>query len=163
MTLRSLGLIVAILLTPGVALAQGAKSAADKPAASHAIVTPDQMVLKPLIPGVESAVVSGDPDKKGGLYVIRIRSRGEVNVPPHWHVTDEHITALEGPFWVAHGDRFDAAKLQELKVGAHAVVPAGVRHFDIHKAGNVVEIFGVAPFVIKYVNPHDDPARAKQK
>ena len=49
-----------IFLMPVFAFAQG-----------HAIVTPGQLVWKPLIPGVEMAVVSGDPDKKGGLYVTR--------------------------------------------------------------------------------------------
>jgi anti-sigma factor ChrR (cupin superfamily) len=106
---------------------------------------------------VELAVVSGDPDKKGELYVLRIRTKGEVKVPPHWHVTDEHVTVLEGSFWVAHGEQYDATKLQELKVGAHSLVPAEVRHFGLHKAGNVIEVFGVAPFVVNFVNPEDDP------
>ena len=51
-------------------------------AQGHVTVTPSQLVWKPLIPGVEMAVVSGDPDKKGGLYVVRIRTKGEVKVPP---------------------------------------------------------------------------------
>jgi mannose-6-phosphate isomerase-like protein (cupin superfamily) len=156
-------LSVAIVLVPALALAQGPPPRAGKPPAGHAIVTPDQLVWKPLIPGVEMAVVSGNPDGKGGLYVLRIRSKGEVNVPPHWHVTEEHLTVLEGSFWMAQGDRFDAAKLHELKPGAHSVVPAGVRHFGIHKAGNLIEVFGVAPFVVKFVNPEDDPNRAKTK
>ncbi len=109
------------------------------------------------------AVVFGDPDKKGGLYVIRIRSKGEVKVPPHWHVTNEHVTVLEGSFWIAHGEQFDATKLQELKVGAHAMMPAEVCHFGLHKAGNVIEVFGEAPFVVNFVNPEDDPKRAKSK
>jgi len=46
-------LSVAIFLMPVFAFAQ-----------SHAIVTPGQLVWKPLVPGVEMAVVSGDPDKK---------------------------------------------------------------------------------------------------
>jgi mannose-6-phosphate isomerase-like protein (cupin superfamily) len=163
MSFRILLLSVAILLMPGFTFAQGARPAAAKPVAQLAIVTPDQLVWKPLIPGVESAVVSGAPDKKGGLYVIRIRSKGEVNVPPHWHVTDEHVTVLEGSFWMAHGERFDATKLQELKVGGHSMVPAGVRHFGLHSAGNVIEVFGIAPFVVKFVNPEDDPSRAKNK
>jgi len=62
---------VTIFLMPMLAFAQG-----------HAIVAPGQLVWKPLIPGVEMAVVTGDPDKKGGLYVIRIRSKGEVKVRP---------------------------------------------------------------------------------
>src|SRR5262249_27786250 len=158
-TLLSLG----ILLVPVLALAQGAKLTAANPPASHVIVTPDQLVWKPLIPGVEMAVVFGDPDKKGGLYVIRIRSKGEVKVMPHWHVTDEHITVLEGSFWIAHGERFEARELQELPAGAHAMTPAEVRHFGLHKAGNVVEVFGEAPFVFNFVNPEDDPRRARTK
>src|SRR5688572_22085539 len=61
------------------------------PQSSHVIVSPDQLVWKPLIPGVEMAVVFGDLDKKGGLFVIRIRSKGESEVPPHWHPTEEHV------------------------------------------------------------------------
>src|SRR2546425_15280 len=156
-------LAVAILLMPGLAFAQGSKPTATNPAASHTVVTPDQLAWKPLIPGVEMAVVSGDPDKKGGLYVIRIRSKGEVKVPPHWHVTDEHITVLAGSFLVAHGDKYDASKLIELKAGAHSMIPATMRHFGLHKAGNVIEVYGEAPFVVNFVNPEDDPNRGKSK
>src|SRR5262245_57171885 len=89
-------------------------------AQSHAIVTPDRLAWKPLIPGVEMAVVSGDPDRKGGLYVIRIRAKGEVRVPPHWHPTDEHVTVLAGSFLMARGEKYEASKLIELKPGAHS-------------------------------------------
>lgn len=163
MSVRMLFLSVVLLLMPVFTFAQSAMPAAKEPAANHAIVTPDQLVWKPALPGVELAVVSGDPDKKGGLYVLRIRTQGEVKVPPHWHVTDEHVTVLEGSFWIAHGEQYDATKLQELKVGAHSLVPAEVRHFGLHKAGNVIEVFGVAPFVVNFVHPEDDPQRAKEK
>jgi len=157
MRVRILALSVAIVLMPGFTPAQGVKPAAKEPAARHAVVTPDQLVWRPLIPGVESAVVSGDPDKKGGLYVIRIRSKGDAKVPPHWHVTDEHVTVLAGSFLVAHGDTYDAAKLIELKAGAHSVIPATMPHFGLHKAGNVVEVYGEGPFVVNFVNPQDAP------
>ncbi len=132
-------------------------------ASSHRVVTPEQLVWKPLIPGVEMAVVFGDPGKAGGLYVIRIRSRKEVKVPPHWHVTDEQVTVLAGSFLLADGDKYDASKLIELKAGAHFLIPATMRHFGLHKAGNVVEVYGEAPFVINFVNPEDDPAKPKAK
>jgi anti-sigma factor ChrR (cupin superfamily) len=135
MRLRGFALFAAIVLMPGFTLAQDTKPAAKEPAARPAVVTPDQRVWKPLIPGVESAVVSGDPDKKGGVYVIRIRSKGDAKVPRHWHVTDEHVTVLAGSFLVAHGDKNDAAKLIELKAGAHAVIPATMPHFGLHKNG----------------------------
>jgi hypothetical protein len=156
-------LALMILLMPVLTFAQSPTPTPGKPPRSHAIVTPDQLVWKPLIPGVEMAVVSGDPDKKGGLYVIRIRSEGEVKVPPHWHVTDEHVTVLAGSFLMAHGEKYDASKLIELKAGAHSMVPATMRHFGLHRAGNVIEVFGEAPFVVKFVNREDDPKRAKSK
>ena len=157
MRVRILTLSVAIVLMAGCTLAQDAKPAAKEPTARHAVVTPDQLVWKPLIPGLESAVVSGDPDNKGGLYVIRIRSKGDAKVPPHWHVTDEHVTVLAGSFLVAHGDTYDAAKLIELKAGAHSVIPATMPHFGLHKAGNVIEVYGEGPFVVNFVNPQDAP------
>ena len=74
MSVRMLFLSVVLLLMPVFTFAQSAMPAAKEPAANHAIVTPDQLVWKPALPGVELAVVSGDPDKKGGLYVLRIRT-----------------------------------------------------------------------------------------
>jgi hypothetical protein len=145
-------LAVATLLMPGLALAQ-----------SHAITTPDQLIWKPLIPGVEVAVVSGDPDKRGGLYVIRIRTKDEVRVPPHWHPTDEHVTVLAGSFWMSHGDKYDASRLTELKPGAHSLVPARLPHFGLHSVGNVIEVYGEAPFAYTFVNPEDDPNKAKKQ
>ena len=156
-------LVLVFLLMPSLTLAQSPTPTSGKRRPSHAIVTPDQLVWKPLIPGVEMAVVSGNPDKKGGLYVIRIRTEGEVKVPPHWHVTDEHVTVLAGSFLMAHGEKYDASKLIELKAGAHSMVPATMRHFGLHRAGNVIEVFGEAPFVVNFVNPEDDPKRAKSK
>jgi quercetin dioxygenase-like cupin family protein len=163
MRVRLTILYVAILAMPVLALAQSVTPAATNPPVSHGIVAPDQLAWKTLIPGVEMAVVFGDPDKKGGLYVIRIRSKGQAKMPPHWHVTDEHITVLEGSFWIGSGEQFDASKLREMKVGAHAMLPAGVRHFSLAKADNVIELFGEAPFVVNFVNPEDDPRRAKSK
>jgi hypothetical protein len=141
----------AILLISGLAFSQ-----------DHALITPGQLVWKPLIPGVEMAIVSGDPDKKGGLYVIRIRSKGDVKVPPHWHPTDEHITVLTGSFLIARGDKYDTSKLSEMKVGSHSLMPATIPHFGLHKAGNVVEVYGEGPFAPTFVNPEDDPNRAKK-
>ena len=142
---------VTIFLMPMLAFAQG-----------HAIVAPGQLVWKPLIPGVEMAVVSGDPGKKGGLYVIRIRSKGEVKVPPHWHPTGEHVTVLAGSFLMARGEKYDASRLIELKPGAHSLMPATMAHFGLHKAGNVVEVYGEGPFAPNFVNPEDGPNRAKK-
>lgn len=151
--------IITMMVIPTLALAQSDKSAAANSPGSHGIVTPDQLVWKPLIPGVEMAVVFGDPEKEGGLFVIRIRSKAGARVPPHWHPTDEHITVLEGSFWIAHGEKFDSGKLQEVKAGGHISMPAKTRHFGNHSADNVIEVYGEAPFVVSFVNPEDAPTR----
>jgi len=43
------------------------------------------------------------------------------------------------------------------------MMPAGVRHFSLSKADNVIELFVEAPFVVNFVNPEDDPRSAKSK
>jgi hypothetical protein len=43
------------------------------------------------------------------------------------------------------------------------MVPATMRHFGLHGANNMIEVFGEAPFVVNFVNPEDDPKRAKSK
>lgn len=152
-----------LLIIPILALAQSQKFPATNPPGGHGFVTPEQLIWKPLIADVEIAVVSGDPEKKGGIYVIRIRSKVGAKVPPHWHPTDEHITVLEGSFWIAHGEKFDPGKLHEVKVGGHITMPAHARHFGRHGADNVIEVYGEAPFVVNFVNPEDDPKRPKNK
>jgi len=102
---------LALLLMPVSTCSDGPKPTTRNPPARHVIVAPEQLVWKLIIPGTEMAVVSGNPDKKGGMYVIRIRTKGEVTVPPHWHPSEEHITVLEGSFLMAHGDKYDASKL----------------------------------------------------
>ena len=61
---------ISILLMSALAVAVSGILTAEEPA-KHAIVTPDQLVWKEILPGTEMAVVSGNPDKKGGIYVDR--------------------------------------------------------------------------------------------
>ena len=46
--------------------------------------------------------------------------------------------------------------------GSFAVMPAGMKHFAWSSGETVVEIQSEGPFVIKYVNPADDPRNAKK-
>jgi len=42
-------------------------------------------------------------------------------------------------------------------------MPATMAHFGLHKAGNVIEVYGEGPFAPNFVNPEDDPNGAKKK
>lgn len=109
-------------------------------------------------PGVKAAVISGDPDKPGP-FVLRIKSPAGAKVPPHWHPGDEHLTILAGTFAVGMGDVFDAKKMKALPPGAYALLPRDMHHFAQSKTATIVQVHGMGPFQINFVNPADDPRK----
>jgi hypothetical protein len=82
--------------------------------AHHTIVPLKQegldWLLKNLDRGFE--VVSGDPDKAGAPFVIRIQNVENQVVPPHWHLEDEHLT-VKGTWSIGDGETFDRSALRE--------------------------------------------------
>jgi hypothetical protein len=132
-------------------------------APGHPVVRPDDVTWKPLRPGAEIAVVSGDPNQAGAPFVMRFRYRGAVRVPPHWHPIDEHITVLSGTFVVGMGERFDESSGTELPAGAYAFVRSKMPHYAWTRGDTVVQIHGIGPFTINYVNPADDPNKSPVK
>jgi quercetin dioxygenase-like cupin family protein len=134
------------------------------PAGQHHIVVPaDSIQWKPLRADAEMAVVSGEPNKEGSPFVLRIRYRAKSRIPPHWHPTDEHLTILSGTFRLGVGERGDESKTTALGVGAYAFVAAKMAHYAWADGGTTVQVHGIGPFVINYVNPEDDPNRAVKK
>lgn len=129
----------------------------------HRVVPAADVPWKPLRPGAEIAVISGDPATPGSPFVIRFRYHGKSRIPPHWHPVDENLTVLSGTFRIGMGDRGDEAATTALAVGDYALLPAKMVHYAWADAGTVVQAHGVGPFVINYVNPADDPARATPK
>jgi len=41
-------------------------------------------------------------------------------------------------------------------------MPKGVRHFAWAKVETIVDVYGIGPLAINYVNPSDDPSRKKR-
>ena len=132
-------------------------------AAQHVAVRPEAITWGPappgLPPGARAAVLVGDPTKSGVPYVIRAKMPDGYRVPPHWHPSDENITVLQGTFLVGTGDRFDPSKAEELPAGSFARMPRGMRHFAWTKGETIIQVHGVGPFEITYVNAADDPRK----
>ena len=105
--------------------------------------------------GAEIAVVAGDPDKAGAPFVIRIKNPDGLRIPPHWHPTDENITVLTGTFIVGMGSTFDSKGGQAMTVGSYMVVPAKMPHFATAKGDVIIQVHGIGPFGITWVNPED--------
>jgi quercetin dioxygenase-like cupin family protein len=128
----------------------------------HVILAPDALQWKPnpnLPPGAQSAVLSGDPTKSGGLYAVRIKLPDGYKVPPHWHPVDENVTVIRGTLLIGLGEKADRAKLKEVPAGAFMHMPKQMRHFAMAKGETVLQLHGIGPFEINYVNPDDDPRK----
>ena len=105
--------------------------------------------------GCELAPVAGDPNAEGAPFVLRLRCADGTKIPAHWHPTDENVTVLKGTFLVAMGETFDESKLQPMNGGNFIAVPKDMRHFALCKGETIVQVHGMGPFKVKWVNPFE--------
>lgn len=113
----------------------------------------------PALPtGAQGAAVIGDPSKEGG-YVTRVKLPAGYKVAPHVHPNDENVTVLSGMFHLGLGDKFDESKGKALKPGDFYQVPKGVQHYAWASQDTVIQLHGMGPGGINYVNPADDPRK----
>ena len=108
--------------------------------------------------GATFTVISGDPGQSG-IYVVRLRMQPGYRIAPHWHPTDEHVTVLSGTFQIGMGDTFDRKQLKDLAPGGYVLLPAEMHHFATAKTVTEVQVHGMGPFALTYVNPADDPSK----
>jgi uncharacterized RmlC-like cupin family protein len=69
------------------------------------------------------------------------------------------VTVISGAFHVGIGDTFDESKGQTVKAGGFLQVPKGVRHFAWASQDTVVQLHGIGPGGLAYVNAADDPRK----
>jgi quercetin dioxygenase-like cupin family protein len=116
----------------------------------------------PSVPkGAKLAVLQGDPGKSGP-FVIRLMLPAGYKIPPHAHSQNESLTVISGTFYFGTGDKIDMSKAHALNAGGFHALSAGDHHYAFAKAQTVVQINGTGPFDINYVNPADDPQKAKK-
>jgi hypothetical protein len=128
----------------------------------HVAVRPDDIKWGPAPPGLPAsakvAVLTGDPSK-AGPYVIRAKLPDGYKVPPHWHPTDENVTVLKGTLMVGKGEKFSTDASEALPAGSFARMPKEMRHFAWAKGETIIQVHGIGPFDITYVNAADDPRK----
>jgi hypothetical protein len=165
-----IGLVILALLTMvslGVTQAgQKAKRKSSGHGTKHILLTPDELKWGPAPPGLPAgaqlAMIEGDPSKAGVPFAFRVRFPDGYKVMPHWHPTDEKVLVLQGSLGVGMGTKFDPATGHELPSGSYAVMPSGMRHYAWSNGETVIQISGVGPFEINYVNAADDPRKASK-
>jgi quercetin dioxygenase-like cupin family protein len=141
-------------------------TAAQTQPADHAFFAPDQLQWKDappsLPPGAKAAVLEGDP-RQEGLFTMRLQIPKGYRIPPHWHPAFEHVTVISGAFHMGLGDTFDASKGHRIGAGGFTWMAPGTRHFAWVEEETVVQVHGMGPWQLYYVNPADDPRNAASK
>ena len=125
----------------------------------HVVAMPDTLkwVEPATLPGARLAVLQGDPSKEG-LFVYRLKMPANYKVPPHLHKASENVTVLAGVFHIGLGEKFDQVSGQELPVGGFVSIPPNHAHFAwAGTQETLVQVHGVGPTDLRFVNPADDP------
>ena len=116
----------------------------------------------PVLPaGAHVAVLSGDPNASG-YYTLRLHMPNGYKIMPHFHPTDEQVTVLQGKFHVGMGDKFTTAGSSVFPAGGYVVAPANKHHYAWAEGDVIVQVAGMGPFKLTYVNPTDDPTAKKK-
>ena len=130
----------------------------------EAICTPDSIKWQdgpPSVPpGPKFAVLEGDPAKEG-FFTMRLLLPDGYKIPPHFHPKVEHVTVISGQLNFGMGARFDQSATRPMPAGTFAYWPAGMQHFAWAKGETIIQLHGIGPWSIQYVNPADDPRKSK--
>jgi quercetin dioxygenase-like cupin family protein len=157
----------AALLVLSLGLLIPLRASSDTPGAEgHTMVFPNKIEWKDappaLPPGAKTAVLEGDPSK-AGPFTMRIQMPKGYKIQPHTHPAAEHVTVLQGKFQMGLGDKWDDKALHDIPVGGFAVMQVGTKHFAGCRQACTVQLHGMGPWGITYVNPADDPRNPAKK
>jgi len=102
------------------------------------------------LPGLEQAILIGDPTKPGP-YTIRLKFAAGFKVAPHTHTDSREITILSGTWYTGYGEKVEAAALKKLPAGSFYTEPAGVPHYVEIREPTVIQVSGIGPSGRKFV------------
>ena len=109
-----------------------------------------------LPPGAQASALLGSLAKEGP-FVLRLKFPAGFVVPPHRHSKDEFVTVISGSVAISSGEAVERASLKHLPAGSFIHLPAGMPHYLHAASESVVQVNGMGPFDVVYVNRNDDP------
>jgi quercetin dioxygenase-like cupin family protein len=161
---RTLAIGLMLVLSLGLVHGENGKQGKEKHGSEHIALKPGDLKWGPAPPalptGAQFAVLVGDPGK-AGMFTIRAKMPDGYTVPPHWHPTDENVTVLQGTLLIGASDKIDVAHAKELTAGSFMHMPKEMRHFAKAKGETIIQVHGMGPFEVTYVNAGDDPRTKK--
>jgi anti-sigma factor ChrR (cupin superfamily) len=111
-----------------------------------------------LPPGAKIAVIEG-PMSEAVPFTVRLKFPADYRIPAHWHPAVERVTVLSGTFNMGMGDTLDTHKSMPLAPGSVMILQPKAHHFAWTKEEVVVQLNGIGPWGITYLNPADDPRK----
>jgi Domain of unknown function (DUF4437) len=145
------GAALAVLL-PGTAIADD----------QHVIAQADSLkwtATPPVLPkGAQIAVLYGDPDKSEP-FAFRLKFPADYKVAAHIHPNDYDVTVLSGAMFLGMGDKLDTARGEGLKTGGYLHLPKHTHHYEWTNQETVIQLSGMGPVGMTYLNPADDPRK----
>jgi quercetin dioxygenase-like cupin family protein len=157
-TLRLAGFLAALVFAP-LAGAQDKKApAAPAAATDHKMWSAKHLEWKdlPSIQGAKIAMLEG-PMNEEKPFIARIKMPAGGKIPPHWHPGIEHVTVISGSFAMALGEKWDDKALHSMGAGDVMIMQPKTPHYAMAKSETIVQIHGMGPWSVNYVNPADDP------
>jgi anti-sigma factor ChrR (cupin superfamily) len=134
-----------------------------EPAGEHLFVVPKDVKWTdnpPMLPkGAKLTVIEGD--MKSGPFTFRLQVPAGYKIGPHTHPGIEHVTVIGGEVMMGNGDKVDEKTATKLPAGSFVAMPAGHVHYLLTKKKAEVQVHGMGPWGITYVNPSDDPRNAQ--
>jgi quercetin dioxygenase-like cupin family protein len=132
------------------------------PCNAQSAVTPEQIKWGQPPPfvaaGAQLAVLEGNPSASTGDYTVRLKMPDGYKIAPHTHPTRENVTVISGTLKVGMGDTFDADKMMSFKAGSFAYLDPSVHHYAEASGATIIQIHGMSPLQVNYINPADDPS-----
>jgi len=170
-TRTTIALLVAAALAPAAwaqdkakapATPPAAKAPAAAPAGAHKMYTAKDLMWadSPSLPGAKIAVLEG-PMNEAGPFTARIKVPSGFKVAPHTHPGIEHVTVISGEFSMGMGEKWEDKGMHALHAGDVMIMQPGTPHYARAKGETVVQIHGMGPWKVVYVNPDDDPMKKK--
>ena len=139
----------------------GALSASWAQTSAHRMIAPDDLKWSdvPSLPaGAKISVIEG-PMSEAVPFTIRLKFPAGYRLPAHWHPAIERVTVLSGTFHMGIGEKLDTTKTMPLNAGAMMIMQPGTVHFAWTRDETVLQLHGMGPWGITYVNPADDPRK----
>ncbi len=109
-------------------------------------------------PRAKIVVLEGDM-AKAEPFTARISVPAGLEIAPHTHPTTERVTIISGTLHLGHGAKLDRSKTMAFPAGSFIVMPPGMPMFAFCEEETVIQLNGVGPWGIFYLNPEDDPLR----